>query len=86
MTTDVFLPAFLFCDLKMDDKELEYRALLEQVTRDAERQAALDMQNHPQPPEPEEFVGNRNGPGNILNRLGSRVAPMEERILCYCFV
>jgi len=70
----------------MDDKELEYRALLEQVTRDAEWQAALDMQSHPQPPEPsEDFIGNRNGPGNILNRLGSRVAPMEERIL-YCFV
>jgi len=66
----------------MDDKEFEYRVLLEQVTRDAERQAALDMQNHPQPPEPpEDYVGSRNGPNNILNRLGSRVAPMEERIL-----
>jgi len=70
--------------MNMDDKEWEYRALLERVTREAERQAELDMQNRAQPPEPEEF---RNGPSNILNRLdvharlGSRVAPLEERIL-----
>ena len=60
----------------MDRHELEYNAILEQVTREASLQAERDLR------------AGRNFPaGNILNRLdiqarlGSRVAPIEERIL-----
>ena len=59
----------------MDRQQREYKAILEQVTREASLQAELDLR------------AGRNFPGNILNRLdiqarlGSRVAPIEERIL-----
>ena len=65
----------------MDRQQLEYNAILEQVTREARQQAEQDLRARAQA----EVV--RNLHGNILNRLdiqarlGSRVAPIEERIL-----
>ena len=76
LTTESLGPYF-----GMDRQRLEYNAILEQVTREASQQAERDLRARAQA----EVV--RNFPGNILNRLdiqarlGSRVAPIEERIL-----
>ena len=65
----------------MDRQQREYNAILEQVTREASLQAEQDIRARAQA----EAV--RNYSANILNRLdiqarlGSRVAPIEERIL-----
>lgn len=66
----------------MDRQQLEYKAILEQVTREASLQAERDLRVRAQA----ESIG-RSFSGNILSRLdvqarlGSRVAPIEERIL-----
>lgn len=65
----------------MDRQQREYHAILEQVTREASLQAELDLRARAQ------AESGRNYSASILNRLdiqarlGSRVAPIEERIL-----
>ena len=69
----------------MDRQQLEYNAILEQVTREASLQAERDLRGDLIARAQAE--AGRNFPVNILNRLdiqarlGSRVAPIEERIL-----
>jgi len=64
----------------MDRQQEEYKAILQQVTREASLQAERHLARV-------QIQEERSYPGNILNRLdiqarlGCRVAPIEERIL-----
>lgn len=65
----------------MDRQQREYNAILEQVTREASLQAELDLRARAQAEVGRSFSPNILNRLDIQARLGSRVAPIEERIL-----
>lgn len=69
----------------MDRQQREYNAILEQVTREASLQAERHLRARAQAEEGRNFPGSVRNRVDIQARLGSRVAPIEERILIIFF-